>query len=254
MNSDFVRSWAIAVTAIALILLGILIGQWIYQKPQSQSLVDQAAVVEKVHSIDEKARTGTTGSQGDNSGTGSTGTEGDNTGDQPATFVVPEAFTSLPSEWHTVLTDGGYDGYAIVFDPPRREVIIEQCRHPGYFNMKTGQPVADGLEFCTIVLWGEMQTMDESSAQVKARAGELLDLTFSLTNEDKQSQLALSFPGHQMNLVSGSKNDLYQAMESAPAMMEQKRLNFEFQQAEYQMQRQQQLKAAEDTKSKDQQN
>ena len=254
MKSNFIKYWAIAVTAIALILLGILIGQWIYQKPQSQPLVDQGAAVEKAHSIDEKARSSTNSKQGDNSGTGSTGTDGDNASNEPEPFVIPETFTSLPSEWHTVLSDAGFDGYAILFDPPRREVIIEQCRHPGYFNTETGQPLAEDIEFCTIVLWGEMQSMDESSAQVKPRTGELLDMTLSLTNEDNQSRLSLAFSGHQMNLVPGSKNDLFQAMENTTVMSEQKHLKIEFQETEYQMQRQQQLKAAEDTKSKDQQN
>lgn len=234
MSSSFIKYWAIAATAIALVLFGILIGQRVYQKPQSQTLVDQAAGVEKAHGSDEKNRTGTTGRQGDNIGTGTTSTEGQNAGDEPKPFVIPTAFTSLPSEWHTVLTDDGFDGYAILFDPPRREVIIEQCRHPGYFNTETGQSLPRGLEFCTNVLWGEMQTMDESSAQVKSRNGELLDMTLSLSSEDGQSQLAVSFPGHQMNLVPGSKNDLFQAMDNTTVMSEQKRLNFEFQEAEHQ--------------------
>ena len=70
--------------------------------------------------------------------------------------------------------------------------------------------------------------MDEHLARVQARSGEQLDLSLSLTAEDGQSQLALSFPGHQMNLVPGSKNDLFQAMDRSPTMVEQKKQRFEY--------------------------
>ena len=56
-------------------------------------------------------------------------------------------------------------------------------------------------------------------------------MTLSLSNQDGQSQLVISFPDHQMTLVPGSKNDLFQAMEKTAAVTEQKRLKFKFQEA-----------------------
>lgn len=103
-----------------------------------------------------------------------------------------------------------------------------------------------GVEFCTNVLWGQLLAMDEHSAMVQARSGKQLELSLSLTTEDGQSELAMSFPDHQMNLVPGSKNDLFQTMNRKPVMVEQKQQKFEFQEAEHQERRRQQLKAAEE--------
>ena len=87
--------------------------------------------------------------------------------------------------------------------------------------------------------------MNESSAWVKFRDGRTLDLSMSLSNEDGQSQLAKFFPDHQVTLVPGSRNDLFQAMDNLTVMLKQRRLKFEFEEDEYQKLKQQQLKAAD---------
>jgi hypothetical protein len=233
MSDSFVRNWATAATAVVLVLLGILIGQRLGQVPAVGSDVERAPTTGISENTSARTATGEMA-----------GTEG-KTISKPVRFVIPDAFTSLPSEWRSLLTEDSFGGYAILFDPPRREIIIEQCRHPGYFNPNTGQPVPDGIEFCVNVLWGQLLSLDESSAQVMARDGNQLDLSLALTREGDQSHLGLSFPDHQMKLVPGSKNDLFQDMDTIPVMVEQKRRKFKFFEAEYQQRRQQQSEAAD---------
>ena len=239
MSSGFIKYWAVGATAIALVLLGILIGQRLGQAPEPEALIDDGRGTELTDRADVYSNNDrTTGSDGE-------------TLKEPETFIIPAVFTSIPSEWHTIISEDSFDGYAILFDPPRREVIIEKCRHPGYFDPEADRPLPQGVEFCTNVLWGQLLAMDEHSAVVQTRSGKQLELSLSLTTEDGQSQLALSFPDHQMSLVPGSKNDLFQALDRNPIMVEQKQQKFEFQEAENQELRRQQLKAAEEV-SKDQ--
>lgn len=212
MSNSLSKNWAIAATAIALVLLGIVIGQRTGQVASPSPEVTDTPVT---GSVTENA-----GQPSASTGPMSTEPGGSN---EPAVFVIPEVFGSIPSEWRTAHDEGVYDGYAILFDPPRHEVIIEDCFHPGHFNAETGQPVADGWEFCDIVLWGELLSLDENSADVLARNGTRLTLSLSLDNEGGESQLALSFPGHQMTLIPGSKNDLFQAMDQSPEIAEQRR-------------------------------
>jgi hypothetical protein len=234
MSISFIKSWAIIASAFALILLGVLIGQRLGQAPDAETVTEKARATELTAGTDINTNTD-----------GTSSTDG-GPGDEPVAFLIPAAFTSIPSEWHTIIKEDSFDGYAILFDPPRREVIIEKCRHPGYFDPESGQPLPEGMEFCTNVLWGQILVMDEQSAVVQARNGEQLKLTLSLTAKDEQSHLALSFPGHQMNLVPGSKNDLFQALERNPVMVKQKQQKIDFWEADYQKRRQQQLKTAEE--------
>lgn len=228
MSSSFFKYWAIAATAIALVLLGYLIGQHTAQSPEvlAESVQSQPAGVAGPHR--EPAESGTSAATN----------EGGAVVDQLPPYIIPDAFLALPSEWRTPLSEDHFDGYAILFDPPRREVIIEKCQHRGYFDTASGQPVPMGWEFCDNLLWGQLLELDEHSARVGSRRGELIDMSLSLSNENGVSQLALTFPGHQMNLVPGSKNDLLQAMENTALIQEQKRLVFEFQKAVEQKQRQ----------------
>lgn len=237
MSSGFVKYWALCTTAIALVLLGILIGQRLGQPPEPEALIDDDRGTELAEAADVYSNNDrTTGSGGESL-------------KEPETFIIPAVFTSIPSEWHTIINEDSFDGYAILFDPPHREVIIEKCRHPGYFDPETDRPLPQGVEFCTNVLWGQLLAMDEHSAMVQARSGKKLELSLSLTTEDGQPQLALSFPDHQMNLVPGSKNDLFQTLDRKPVMVEQKQQKFEFQEAEHQKRRQQQLNTAEENSS-----
>ena len=219
------RNWAVAATAIALVLLGVLIGQRLSQPTKPDAKINDSQEVNSASNAEINSNVdGTVGSEREPI-------------KKPEAFIIPAAFTSIPSEWHTVIIENGFDGYAILFNPTRREVIIEKCRHPGYFDLETGQPFPEGVNFCTNVLWGQLLVMDERSAKVQARSGGQLELSLSLTAEDGQSQLALSFPGHQMKLVPGSKNDLFQAMERSPTMVEQKKQKFEFFEAKRQKDR-----------------
>ena len=235
MSSNLSRNWAIAASAIALVLLGVVIGQYTSRNSNPEPVT--AGVPQPAPVSGNTSRADVPEAATDTEGEG---------GDGPAPFVIPQAFVSLPSEWRTEFEDGDYHGYAILFDPPRREVIIEKCFHHGHFDQDTGQPIADGWEFCDNVLWGQLESLDEHSAHVRARNGTQLDLDLALSDANGQTHLALSVPGHQMELIPGSKNDLFQAMDQSPQMAEQRKQRFEFMvNAEEERRRQAQSQAKE---------
>ena len=233
MSSNLTKYWAIAATAIVLVLLGVLIGQRFGRQP----VIDSALPMSMAENSETQGGTEGRTSPGETSSTESGSSE------DSVPFVIPETFTSLPSEWHTVFIENNFEGYAILFDPLRREVIIEQCRHPGYFDPSIGQPLPEDREFCANVLWGQLLNMDENSAHVRARKGNELDLALELTSDFGRSRLSVSFPDHQMVLVPGSKNDLFQGMDNTPVMTEQKRQKFAFLEAQRQQLKQEQSKA-----------
>lgn len=137
-------------------------------------------------------------------------------------YQVPAALAGLPAEWHSV--PGGEDsrGYAILFDPQRREVIVEKCLHPGYVDPRSGDLIELSWEFCEGVLWGSLTRIDERSATVIARAGDAVELAFAVEGEGGSPRLSLSFADHEMLLTPGSKNDYFQLLENSPAMRVQK--------------------------------
>ncbi len=85
-------------------------------------------------------------------------------------------------------------------DPARREVIVEQCRHPGYYDEKRGVAVEDRWEFCKGVMWGSLKQIEESSAIAVDRTGQTIDIELSLNAETRPPQLLLSFGDHSMVL------------------------------------------------------
>ncbi|MFK7958454.1 MAG: hypothetical protein AB8B96_20350 [Lysobacterales bacterium] len=136
--------------------------------------------------------------------------------------TIAQAALQWPTEWRTRLNNDQYLGYAILLDPGRGDVIVEQCRHLGYFDDAVGKPIDLGNEFCTPVLQAKLTELTQTSARAMRRDGSSVDLSLSVGGDEDQPELTLSFPGHTMNLIAGSKNDLRQAMDNTPEMKSQK--------------------------------
>ena len=161
------------------------------------------------------------------------GTTEDKTAPAADNYAIPKTFESMPKEWRTATFGDDFAGYAALFDPVRREVIVEQCQHPGYIDPNTGTPLDTmGVEFCLPVLWAKLESLNEQSAMARNRTGELVELTLAYDAENSQPQLALNFENHEVTTVPGSKNDLFQDMERAPEIAAQKRKMFELVNAE----------------------
>lgn len=195
MKLTIVLVWAVTATAVALVLLG--------------------------YTISEKSHTAMPVAV-DPFGSTASDTQGGETAQQVDPYQIPPALSGLPAEWHSVFDGRHFRGYAILFDPSRREVIVEQCRHPGYPRQVSGPPRVLGWDFCTNVLWGNLTRIDEHSATAVDSQGDPVELQITVDREAVPPRLSLSFQDYDMDLVPGSKNDLLQAMDSSPAMLLEK--------------------------------
>ena len=209
MNQKYLIGWAIATTALSLFLLGILVGR-------STGDEGTAATAEGAY-----ARFDT-----------DTSLPAANVEAAAPAVIVPAGFDGLPREWRTDPDKETFDGYAIWFDPRRGEVIVEQCLHRGYLT-EDGAPLTTKYEFCEGVLWASILDMSDTGATVRTRTGEIAELNLELAEGADQETLSLSFPGHEMVLIPGSKNDLLQAMDNTPRMIREKQQQFEAFQAQY---------------------
>lgn len=196
-SGKFLKIWAAAATGVALLLAGFVAGTW----NGGRQAVGPAQVSYSQPTDPNASRA---------------------TNDAIAPYVVPDAFADLPAEWHTPFDGTKLDGYAIAFDPHRRQVIVEQCRHRGYVDSRTGDIVQPGWEFCDNVLRATLARLDAQSATAIGPAQEPVELALALEGAENEPRLALSFPGHRMVLQPGSKNDLYQAMDRSPRMRQEK--------------------------------
>lgn len=140
MNQVVLRIWALVATAVALVLLGVLIGRTIWTGPQAPS---GTAVDPVVHN--RAAAVDTQALRGNQAG---------EPGSSPPVFSIPAGYRDLPAEWRSdipAIEDG--HGYAARFDPLQREVIVERCQHPGYFDLQQERPVEPATDFCTRLVW-----------------------------------------------------------------------------------------------------
>ncbi len=159
-------------------------------------------------------------------------------------FSIPTSFTGLATEWRTETGGTADAGYAILFEPQSRRMIVDRCLHRGYFDLAANRPVEPG-EFCKTVLSGSLSSLEEKEAKVTTRDGASVDASLALVEDSGVKRLRIAFGDHEMLLVPGSKNDLFQEIERTPRIEEQKRRQFEYAEAEYQKQRRAQQARAE---------
>lgn len=195
--NKFLLAWAVGATALALVFLGYAIGRTSGNGAEPVTLLS-----------------------GDNPAT-STEAGADASAVPVDPYVIPATLSGLPAEWRTPFEDR-YEGYAILFDPQRRELIVEQCAHRGYLDERSGVPVPEGWEFCANALWGQVQELTEHSATVADNRRGVVLVSLDMDTASDPPQLELSFAGHDMVLVPGSKNDLFQDMDRSEPIRAQR--------------------------------
>ncbi len=133
MGNKFLVGWAVAASALALLLLGILIGR-----------------SSGTETVPLRAPGGYDASSTD------TGMAANATAAVEPDYIVPDVFKGLPSEWRTATDGDTFDGYAILFDPRRREVIVEQCLHRGYLTgdgFRSTRTTSSAMASCGRTFW-----------------------------------------------------------------------------------------------------
>ncbi len=201
--------WALGATIIALVLLGFLLGQQMDRSSAGNQASTKPpnpanSISRREGGFDTEAKLPT----------------GQNLPDSPA---ISNATLTWPTQWRSQ-TDGDlYHGYAILLDPGRQQVIVEQCQHRGFFDDVADKPIDVEHQFCDSVLHGQLTELTQTHGVALQRDGTPVELSLALDGNKQPLKMSLSFPGHTMDLIPGSKNDLRQAMVNTPEMTEQKR-------------------------------
>ena len=207
MRFNGITIWAVSATAAALLMAGVLVGKSL-QPLQSGGVVSIAAP------------------------------QSTEPGAEPVEehFQVPAWMQAAPTEWYTA-PDGSREGYALLFDPVRRELLIEQCGHLGYFDAQTNRPRAETGPSCTRILTGELLEVTEDSAMVFNKEGVIvqIDLVATITNET--AQLEMRYDNLHLHLVPGQTNDLINAIAKLPEIQNEYQQRFEFEQQQMKQQR-----------------
>ncbi|MFK8032165.1 MAG: hypothetical protein AB8G18_18185 [Gammaproteobacteria bacterium] len=207
------KTWAIVATALALVLLGIVIGRHTEPVP---TVIAEAPVE---YETDTQTSTEPGRSR------------------EVEVYRIPVQFNGIKSEWRSEVERAGLSGdeqlsgYSALFDPERRQVIVEECRHAGYFDQNTGKPI-DGasVDFCTVIMKGRLTQLTERSAVVETGINESIDVSLELDQSDEQPQLSMVLNERRIELIPGSRNDLYQLMDVSPKIKAQKSLLYDYDQ------------------------
>ncbi|MFK8032401.1 MAG: hypothetical protein AB8G18_19430 [Gammaproteobacteria bacterium] len=137
-------------------------------------------------------------------------------------FKVPESMMGMEQEWRSVTVDT-IEGYAILFAPESRQLIVEHCRYDRYQLDDNGRPVESYDDFCSEALRGTWETLSETEGVVRSANGSTTELTLDAKLGQESPSLEIRFTDHHLALSPGSKNDLVQAFEQLPAVKERKR-------------------------------
>ena len=140
----------------------------------------------------------------------------------PPAYSVPEMFAGVPTQWRSNVGEMPA-AYAALFDPQRRQVIVEHCRHPGY-DPDDRDALAGVGNMCSPVLRAQIAELTDTLAIGRARDGQRIEVRIDASLQQSPPRLRLRFDHHDADLQPGSKNDLVQALESIPAIAQQKNL------------------------------
>ena len=129
-------------------------------------------------------------------------------------YAVPESWRSLPTEWRSRVVDAP-DGFAALFDPTQRRLIVERCAHHAYFSR---EDMNDDL--CTPLASGVLQSLGDTRATLRDRAGQQIDVRVAVDDQSEPPVLRLEIRDEHIEMIPGSRHDLYQAFEALPTVRE----------------------------------
>jgi hypothetical protein len=132
---------------------------------------------------------------------------------------LPPELRGLPREWISERNGPDHTGHAVVLDlEVARELIVERCRHRGYFDEERGEPVPEQWSFCESDVSGRVVEAESGRLAVRDREARELDVPMEVSRATPAPRLALEIEGARLELVPGSKNDLFQRLEAEPAI------------------------------------
>ncbi len=198
MSFDGTTLWAVAVTAIALVLGGMHIERW-------ANASASAAVPMSAEATEPGA------------------------GFDSDPYQMPAWLHEAPKEWRSVY-EGTREGYAVLFDYERRLLLIEHCTHPGFFDANTNRPIESSAPYCERLLTAEMLEFTDNGVIVQNRSGQTVEVETLPKNEIDSATLQLRLDQHSMTLIPGQTNDLITDMANTPNILAEYQLFFEYQQ------------------------
>lgn len=132
-------------------------------------------------------------------------------------IVVPDALRELPQEWMSAELEKGARGHSVgVRFAPSGEFIAERCTHRGYFDIDRGERRASDWPFCEMLLEGRVTAIRDGAVTVRSADGTLAEVAMQSIGTLEAPRLVLDLNGAPLELVPGSRNDLYQRMEALP--------------------------------------
>lgn len=135
-------------------------------------------------------------------------------------YVVPDVFADVPTEWRTAVGRKP-QAYAALFDPVRRELIVEHCQHPGY-DVADEDALSRAADICTLALRARIAQLADDRAIAIGRDGDPVEVRIDAALDEQPPRLRLRFGEHDVDMLPGSKNTMFQALEAMPAIAQQK--------------------------------
>lgn len=139
----------------------------------------------------------------------------------PVQSVPPQAAPALsPTEYwiSTTEMDAGRLGFSSwVVLRPGGSFLVERCKAPDYaMAERSGVAPELPLPACETLIDGSTAQMSEKQLVVRSRDGSLRTFGFTLAKRGATESLFLDLE-RRVELVPGSKNDLYQRLQRIPA-------------------------------------
>lgn len=135
-------------------------------------------------------------------------------------FVVPVELRDLPREWISATLEDGPTGHSVMIElAPSGEFIAERCTHRGYFDQKRGAIRKQDWPFCEALLVGTLAEITPDRIVILSASGTRTELALNTAGTREEApRLLLGLHATLLDLVPGSRNDLYQRMEARPAI------------------------------------
>jgi hypothetical protein len=135
------------------------------------------------------------------------------------TLEVPRALQGLPQEWMRASGEGDPTGYVALLDPDSaRLLVVERCRHRGYFDLERGEPRDTRWSFCETVVEGSIASIEDDALVVQGDGERITRIGYAVEGTADAPRLLLSLGDTSIPLDPGSKNDLYQLLDRLPAI------------------------------------
>jgi len=137
-----------------------------------------------------------------------------------AGLALPPALQRLPREWASGPAGGEPVGHAVLLDlTGSGELMVERCRHRGYFDFERGAPRSDDWSFCESLLAGSIESVSGEALVVRVATGGSRRIGYGVRGEGGAPRLVLELDEARLELAPGSRNDLFQRLDQLPAIL-----------------------------------